>query len=142
MYAPLAFLVAALVASFTAFTYAELATRHPLSGAEAVYVQEGFGRRELSTLVGLLIVFSGLVSSATLANGFVGYLDVFIELPAALVICTVVLVLGVLAFWGIFESVSAAVVATLIEIAGLVLIIAVSGGSLVHVSGDTDSVLV
>ncbi|UCH47719.1 MAG: amino acid permease [Betaproteobacteria bacterium] len=129
MYAPLAFLVAALVASFTAFTYAELSARHPLSGAEAVYVQEGLGRRELSTLVGLLIVFSGLVSSATLANGFVGYLGVFFELPEILVICVVVLVLGVLAFWGILESVSVAAVATIIEIAGLILIIAVSGSS-------------
>ncbi|NIO41699.1 MAG: amino acid permease, partial [Burkholderiales bacterium] len=73
MYAPFAFLVAAVVAAFTAFTYAELASRYPLSAAEAVYVSVGLGRRELSTLVGLLIVFSGLVSSATLANGFVGY---------------------------------------------------------------------
>jgi amino acid transporter len=129
MHAPLAFLVAALVASFTAFTYAELSARHPLSGAEAVYVQEGLGRRELSTLVGLLIVFSGLVSSATLANGFVGYLGVFIELPEILVICVVVLVLGVLALWGILESVTVAAVATIIEIAGLILIIAVSGSS-------------
>ena len=129
MYAPFAFLVAALVAAFTAFTYAELSARHPLSGAEAVYVQEGLGRRELSTLVGLLIVFSGLVSSATLANGFVGYLGVFVELPEVLVICVVVLALGVLAFWGILESVTVAAVATIIEIAGLVLIIMVSGSS-------------
>ncbi len=129
IYAPLAFLVAAVVAAFTAFTYAELAARHPLSGAEAVYVQEGFGRREVSTLVGLLIVFSGLVSSATLANGFVGYLGVFIELPEILVICLVVLALGVLSLWGILESVSVAAVATIIEIAGLILIIAVSGSS-------------
>lgn len=129
MFAPLAFLVAAVVAAFTAFTYAELSARHPLSGAEAVYVQEGLGRRELSTLVGLLIVFSGLVSSATLVNGFVGYLGVFIELPEILVICLVVLSLGVLAFWGILESVSVAAVATIIEIAGLILIIAVSGSS-------------
>ena len=129
MYAPVAFLAAALVASFTAFTYAELSARHPLSGAEAVYVQEGLRRRELSTLVGLLIVFSGLVSSATLANGFVGYLGVFIDLPENLVICVVVLGLGVLAFWGILESVSVAAVATVIEIAGLILIIVVSGSS-------------
>lgn len=129
MYAPIAFLAAALVAAFTAFTYAELAARHPLSGAEAVYVQEGLGRRGVSILVGYLIVFSGLVSSATLANGFVGYLAVFVKLPETAVICVVVLALGALALWGIFESVSVAAVATLIEIAGLVLIIAVCGGS-------------
>ncbi len=129
MYAPLAFLVAALVAAFTAFTYAELAARHPFSGAEAVYVQEGLGRRELSTMVGLLIVFSGLVSSATLVNGFVGYLEVFVELPETLAIFAVVLVLAGLALWGILESASVAAAATIIEIAGLVMIIVVSGSS-------------
>jgi APA family basic amino acid/polyamine antiporter len=108
MYAPLAFVVAAVVAAFTAFTYAELAARHPFSGAEAVYVQEGLGRRELSTLVGLLIVFAGLVSSATLVIGFVGYLEVFVSLPETLVILVVVLALTALALWGILQSVSAA----------------------------------
>ncbi|MGD2139762.1 MAG: amino acid permease [Burkholderiales bacterium] len=131
MYAPVAFLVAALVAAFTAFTYAELAARFPLSGAEAVYVQQGLGRQALSTLVGLLIVFSGLVSSATLVNGFAGYLAVFVELPRSPVIFAVVFVLGMLALWGILESVSVAAVATVIEIAGLVMIIAVSADSFV-----------
>jgi APA family basic amino acid/polyamine antiporter len=126
MYAPLAFLLASAVAAFTAFTYAELVARHPFSAAEAVYIQEGLKRRELTILVGLLIVFSGMVSSATIASGFVGYLRVFVDLPDTLVIVLVVLALGVLAAWGILESVTAAAVATVIEIAGLVLIIAVS----------------
>ena len=131
MYAPFAFLLASAVAAFTAFTYAELVARHPLSAAEAVYVQEGLRRRELTILVGLLIVFSGLVSSATIASGFVGYLRVFVDLPDALVIVLLVLALGVLAAWGILESVTAAAVATVIEIAGLVLIIAVSWESFI-----------
>jgi len=131
MYAPVAFVTAAIVAGFTAFTYAELAARHPLSGAEAVYVQEGLGHRGLSTLVGYLIVFSGLVSSATLARGFVGYLRVFAELPGILVIVLLVAALGALALWGILESVTIAAVATVIEIGGLLLIIGVSANSLV-----------
>jgi amino acid transporter len=130
LYAPLAFLVAAVVAAVTAFSYAELASRLPKSAGEAVYVQEGFGARSLSIAVGLLLVLSGLVSSATLANGFVGYLEVFVELPAWLVITLLVAGLGGLATWGIAESAIAAAAATLIEIAGLVLIVAVSTDSL------------
>lgn len=126
MYAPIAFVVAAAVAGLTAFTYAELAARHPLSGAEAVYVQEGFHRRELTVLVGLLIVFSGLVSSATIARGFVGYLRVFIDIPDTLAIVLLVVLLGMLAAWGILESVTIAAVATVIEIAGLMLVAAVA----------------
>lgn len=58
MHAPLAFAVAAAVAAFTAFSYAELAARHPASAAEAVYVQEAFGRTWLSMLVGTLVLFA------------------------------------------------------------------------------------
>jgi amino acid transporter len=130
LYAPVAFLVAAVVAALTAFSYAELSARYPKSAGEAVYVQEGFGMRPLSIAVGILLVLSGLVSSATLANGFVGYLDVFVELPRWLVIGLLVTALGALAVRGIAESAIAASLVTLIEIAGLILIIGISTDSL------------
>jgi len=126
LYAPVAFLVAAVVAAMTALSYAELASRFPRSAGEAIYVQEGFGVRALSIVVGLLLVLSGLVSSATLANGFVGYFEVFVDAPRWLVITLLVAALSALAVWGIAASAIAAAVATLIEIAGLVLIVAVS----------------
>ena len=44
MYAPFAFLLAAIVAGFTAFAYAELSARYPLSAGEAVYVKQAFQR--------------------------------------------------------------------------------------------------
>ncbi|MCK7577699.1 MAG: HupE/UreJ family protein [Chromatiales bacterium] len=53
LYAPVAFLLAALLATFTGISYAELAARYPKSAGEAVYVQEGLQRRALSVLVGL-----------------------------------------------------------------------------------------
>jgi amino acid transporter len=127
LYAPIAFLVAAVVAAVTALSYAELASRFPKSAGEAIYVQEGFGVRALSIAVGLLLVVSGLVSSATLANGFVGYFDVFLDAPRWLVITLLVAALGTLAAWGIAESAIAAAVATLIEVA---VIVAVSTESL------------
>ena len=39
-FAPLAFLLAALVAGFTAVTYAELSSRYPYSAGEAVYLYD------------------------------------------------------------------------------------------------------
>lgn len=51
LYAPLSFLIAALLALFTGFSYAEISARYPKSAGEAVYVQEGLRRRELSLLV-------------------------------------------------------------------------------------------
>ena len=78
LFAPLAFLLAALVAGFTALAYAELAARFPVSAGEAVYVQRGFGWTPLARLVGLLVLLVGIISSATLARGFVAYLQVFV----------------------------------------------------------------
>lgn len=126
MYAPISFALAAVTAGLSAFTYMELCSRYPLSGGAAVYAQNGFGLRWLSILVGLLIVLSGLVSAATISKGFAGYFRVFLELPEALIIIGVVIVLGLLAAWGIAQSVTAAAVATVIEVGGLLLIIGVT----------------
>jgi amino acid transporter len=130
MYAPVSFLLAAVLTLLTGLTYTELCARFPHSAGSALYVQEGFGFRPLSLLVGWLIVLTGIVSSATLALGFVGYLRVFVTLPDWLVIGALVLGFGLLAIWGISESVTAAAVATVIEVGGLLLILAVAGDSL------------
>jgi len=130
LYAPVSFLVAALLAGFSAFSYAELSARFPKSAGEAVYVEEGLHLRGLSILVGGLIILTGIVSAATIANGFVGYLHVFVTIPDWLAISAVVLGLGALAAWGIRESVLAATAITLIEVGGLLFILAVAGGSL------------
>lgn len=127
MYVPLAFLVAALLALFTALSYAELAARYPRSGGAAVYVQAGFQRQRLSLFVGFLMILTGMVSCATLVNGFVGYLQVFVDAPAWLVISVLVLGMGALAAWGIAESAVAAALITLIELGGLIFILAVTG---------------
>jgi len=130
LFAPAAFFVAALVAAFTALSYAELVARYPLSAGEAVYVQKGLGLPALSVMVGLLIVLMGAVSAATIARGFIGYLGILIELPDAVAITLLVVVLGATAIWGILESVSIAALVTLIELLGLGLVLAVAGDSL------------
>ncbi|HKK16532.1 MAG TPA: amino acid permease, partial [Gammaproteobacteria bacterium] len=126
LYAPVSFLVASLLAGLTAFTYAELSSRYPLSAGEAVYVQKGFGVPQLSLLVGLLIIMTGIVSASTIARGFVGYLDVFITLPDWLVIVVLIASLGGLAIWGINQSVGTAAIFTLVEVFGLLLVIYVA----------------
>ena len=130
MYAPVAFVIAAGLAGLTGLSYAELSARHPKSAGEAVYVQAGLHRRALSVFVGALVILTGIVSAATLANGFVGYLHVFVAMPDWAVITALVLGLGVLAAWGISESVIAASLVTLIEVGGLLLVLAVAGGDL------------
>jgi amino acid transporter len=126
LFAPLSFLLAALLASLTAFTYAELSARFPLSAGEAVYVEEGLGIRWLSSVVGLLIVLAGIVSAATIMKGFAGYLQVFVPVAADMAIVLMVILLGGLAAWGIAESVAVAALVTVVEVAGLLLIIGIA----------------
>ena len=129
MYAPLAFVLAAIAAGLSAFTYMELCSRYPLAGGAAIYTQQGFGRRWLSMLVGWLIVLSGLVSAATITRGFAGYFRVFVDVPDAWIISGAVLALCLLAAWGIAQSVAVAAVATLVEVGGLLLILVVTASS-------------
>ena len=130
MYIPLSFLVACVVVFFTALSYAELSSRYPLSAGEAVYVYEGFGIPWLSTMIGVLIALSGLLSSATILHGFHGYLSTFIALPHLVTVLIVTVVLSVIAVWGIKESLYVALVLTLAEMFGLGLVIYAGVGEL------------
>jgi len=122
-YTPFSFMAAAIVATFTAYSYAKLSSKYPKSAGEAVYVQEAFHKQWLSRLVGWLIIFTGIVSAATIANGFVGYLHIFVNIPDFIAIVGLILLLGFLAFWGIEESMYVAAIITLVEISGLGLVI-------------------
>jgi basic amino acid/polyamine antiporter, APA family len=123
VYAPLSFAIASLLAGFSAFSYAELSARYPLSAGEAVYTLRAFDKAWLAMTVGFLIVFIGIVSSATLVNGFVGYLQVFVQWPAWMTISMLVFLLVAVAIWGISESAWLAALTTLIEMGGLLLIL-------------------
>lgn len=121
--APLSFLLASLLVVTTAFTYSELSSRYPVSAGEAVYLFKAFGSKQLSTIIGLMIVLTGILSASAITVGFVGYLQVFIDIPKYLAITLLLLMLGGLAIWGIKQSVQAAALLTLVEILGLIIII-------------------
>lgn len=123
MYTPVSFMLAALLAGFSAFSYAELAARYPKSAGEAVYIEKGFGIKKLSVLVGLMIVSVGIVSVATLAHGFAGYLNIFFDLPSGWVITVLVLTIGAVCTWGIAQSVMLAAFLTIVEVIGLLIIL-------------------
>ena len=119
LYAPVSFLLAAVVALFTGLSYAELAARFPRSAGAALYVQEGLHWPLLSLIVGLLVIATGVVSAATLTHAFAGYLRVFVAWPDVWVMSALVIAMGLIALWGIGESVRIAAAITLIELSGL-----------------------
>lgn len=122
-YAAFSFVVAALVVSLTALSYAELATRYPVSAGEAAYVQAGFQRNWLAVLVGLAVAASGVISASAVAIGAASYLHALTGVGISVLTISVVLLMGLIAIWGITESVVVAAVITVIEIAGLLFVI-------------------
>lgn len=122
-YAPLSFLIAAALAGLAALAFAEMAGRYPRSAGQAIYVSEGLGSTRLGLFVGLAIATAGLVSSATIVVGFVGYLQVFLAVPAAIAIVVVVALLTAISTWGILQSAVAAGAITLIECGGLLAVV-------------------
>ncbi len=129
LYAPLAFIIAALVISFSAACFAELSGRFPVSAGEAAYVRAGFGPGALPLLTGLLVAASGIVSSATLVQGGAGYLTALWDLPRIVYVVVIPLLLGSVAIWGISESLRVAALLTLVEVGGLLLVIGSGGGA-------------
>lgn len=119
---PLSFLLAALIAVFSAFSYAELAARYPKSAGEAVYVEKAFGSPFMARVVGIMVVATGIVSAATMATGVVGYAKVFVSISDVLIIFLFVSFITAIASWGIKQSAFVVAVITLIEIGGLLYI--------------------
>jgi len=125
--APLSFLLAGVLAGMTAYSYSLLTPRFPKSGGEIVYVNKAFNSKQLASLVGWGVIFTGFISAAAILKGFVGYLDVFVEIPDAWVIIVGMTLLSLLAIWGIGESLNVIGLVTLIEVGGLIFVIFVAG---------------
>lgn len=120
----LAFLIAALVAFCAALCYAELAARFPVSAGISVYLHNAFKAVRLSTVTGLLLVAAGTASTATLLKGFSGYFHALVPVPPALIMITVTLILLGVMLRGIKESVRATAILTIIEVGGLLFLVA------------------
>lgn len=120
----LSFIIAAIVASFTGLSYAELSSRFPDAGAEYVYVQRSFGRRP-AWLIGWLIIAGSVIGGATVSIGFANYFAGLFGTAVLPVAFGALLVCGVIVVAGIQETAFFTIIITLIETAGLVIIMAI-----------------
>lgn len=128
-------LIALVVALLTAATYAELITKYPHAGGAARYVDRAFGIPYLSFLVGFLMMASGITTAAALANAFAGdYLTALIDVPSAPAAVVFIILLTLINLRGVRESLTANLIASIIEVTGLVIVIFV--GAVVLTSGN------
>lgn len=130
-------LVALLMVLLTAGSYAELATKYPRAGGSSHYAKRAFGPF-VRFLVGFCMLAAGIVSVGALALGFAGdYLGEFLTAPVWITVTVFLLLLAALNAYGIRESMWVNMVATVIEVGGLLLVIVL--GALVIARGDGDS---
>lgn len=123
MLAVCSFAVAGVLAGLIALSYAELGARYPEAAGAAAYVQEAFGSERCAQLTGGVVVVVVLISAATIARGTAGYARTLVALPDVLIASGVVLGFTAVACLGVKDSVRTAALMTLIELAGLLLVI-------------------
>ena len=132
-----AFLCATVLAVLTAFSYAELVTKYPQAGGAAVYVNNAFKVPFFTFVVAFAVMCSGLASAATLSRAFAGdYLGEFITVPVVLAAIVFLLIVALINFRGISESVKLNMGLTAIEVIGLIIIIFI--GVVAIFGGDGD----
>lgn len=119
----MSFTLAAIVSVFTGLSYAELASLFPKAAAEYVYVKNVFKNNFLAFIIGWLVLFTAIIAVSTIALGFASYLSTFIAVPLVIMASLLIVILSVVNFLGIKESSGMNILFTLIEAAGLVLII-------------------
>ncbi len=121
----LAFVIGAIVASFTGLSYAELAGMYPRDAAEYIYTEKAFKKRTFSFLVEWVMTFTVIVSAAAISVGFGNYFSVLFGISPIFAAISLILILSIINYIGIKESVEFNTIATFIEIFGLLLIIAI-----------------
>jgi amino acid transporter len=132
-----AFLFATVLALLTAFSYAELVTKYPHAGGAAFYVNAAFKRPFFTFVVAFAVMCSGIASAATLSRAFAGdYLAEFVELPVVLVAIGFLLIVALINFRGIAESVKLNMVLTAIEVLGLAIIVFIGVVAIINGDGE------
>ena len=130
----LSFVVSMVAAVLTGLSYACLASRYPRAAGPAHVTHRAFQVGFLSYLIGLMVTASGLTSMATSTNVFTKtVLGLTMAQPEAamqgwpwyLVALSFLGVLTLVNFWGIRQSMWANILCTLVEVGGLLFIIAI-----------------
>ncbi len=121
----MSFAVAAFIAAFTGFSYAELSSRFPKSAAEYTYTKNAFNSKRLAFVVQWIMLFTLVISAATVALGFGGYFQYIFGIDSKISAAILVAILSAVNYVGIKASTKFNTISTLIEVSGLVIIIAI-----------------
>lgn len=94
---PLAFLVAAIISSFSAYTYIKMSNKYPSAGGIAMILQKAYGRSTVTGAGALLMAFSMIINESLVARTFGTYTLQLFETEANDIL-TPVLAVGLIVF--------------------------------------------
>ncbi|MDQ3759806.1 MAG: APC family permease [Actinomycetota bacterium] len=133
----IAFTLALVMAAFTAGSYAELVSKYPHAGGAGLYVHRAFRNPILSFFVAFAVAMSGITSASALSRAFGGdYLSEFVDIKVVLAALGLIVLIALINFRGIAESVRLNVGFTVVEIVGLLLIVLIAVVTIAQ--GDAD----
>jgi amino acid transporter len=122
----IAFAVGVSIATITGLAYAELVTKYPQAAGASLYVHKAFGNKPLTFLITISFLSASFAASGSLATGFSAYfLEVWSLPPALLITLVFVLLLTIINFIGITESVVVNMLMTFVEVAGLIIVMGI-----------------
>ncbi|EPA06820.1 APC family permease [Candidatus Nitrosarchaeum limnium] len=121
----IAFVLGSIVALFAGLSYAELSAIFPKAAAEYTFVKNAFKNNFFAFIIGWLTVITSMITAATVALGFGGYFSEFLNIPIVISAILLIGILTIVNFIGIKESSWTNTVFTIIEAAGLILIIVI-----------------
>lgn len=120
----ISFVLSSFVALLTCLSYAELAAMYPNAGGEYAYFTRAYPQHPwFGFMAGLTMVTVNSATSATVAIAFAGYFQALIQSPNLLIAFLLILLVTLINVIGIQTSSRVNILLTLIEAAGLLLVI-------------------
>lgn len=116
------FLFAGATAALSALSYMELASMYPRAGAEYEFVKRAFGER-VGLFVGLLVIYFVVITSSAVALGFGRYFSTLFGSGYLTGTIGLFIFLSLIIVYGIKESARLAILISLIEVSGLLIVI-------------------
>ena len=120
----ISFLTAAVVAGLTGLSYAELSSFIPKAGGEYYYVRRAFGE-SVAFLVTWLLSVGVVICASAVALGFAGYFTALFRTNPIWTASALVTAAAMLLAYGIKQSAWVAGLCTVLELAGLAIVIAI-----------------
>jgi basic amino acid/polyamine antiporter, APA family len=116
------FLFAGATAALSALSYMELASMYPRAGAEYEFVKKAFGER-IGLFIGLLVIYLVIITSSAVALGFGRYFSNLFGIGYIIGAVGLFIFLSLIMIYGIKESARLAILISLIEVSGLLIVI-------------------